>query len=219
MLEVGFAAQRRAAPAKQDALRKRVRNQLGLATPPRRALRAHVEGVPGERRVAKLLYLDAERVTEALPGAVVLVRGHYNATREAEVFAEHPRIDDVTRYPDIAPPLPRRGRAGHRLLLGDVRLRHHRQADPAAASLTSSSTGTWSAGSTSTSRPMAPGPLLRSTDEVVAGPGVARSHTPVTAAGSAVGSAPTRTGRPPRAWWTIYWTAGDRAAQSAPMAE
>ena len=53
-------------------------------------------------REAKPLYLDAERLTAALPDAVVLVRGHYNSTGQDDVFVGHPRIHDVTRYPDVA---------------------------------------------------------------------------------------------------------------------
>jgi len=53
-------------------------------------------------RDSKPLYLDAERLTAQLPDAVVLIRGHYNSTHQSAVFADHPRILDVTRYPDIA---------------------------------------------------------------------------------------------------------------------
>ena len=103
MLEVGSPRNDVLLSGQQDAVRKRVRDQLGLVDSDRVVLYAPTWREYLGRRVGKPLYLDAERVTEALPGAVVLVRGHYNATREAEVFAEHPRIHDVTRYPDIAP--------------------------------------------------------------------------------------------------------------------
>jgi CDP-glycerol glycerophosphotransferase len=53
-------------------------------------------------RDSKPLYLDAERLTAELPDTVVLIRGHYNSTGQREVFTDHPRILDVTRYPDIA---------------------------------------------------------------------------------------------------------------------
>jgi len=103
MLEVGSPRNDVLMSGQQDAVRKRVRDQLGLEDSDIVLLYAPTWREYLGRRVSKPLYLDAERVTEALPRAVVLLRGHYNATREAEVFAEHPRIHDVTRYPDIAP--------------------------------------------------------------------------------------------------------------------
>jgi CDP-glycerol glycerophosphotransferase (TagB/SpsB family) len=53
-------------------------------------------------RDSKPLYLDAERVTARLSDTVVLIRGHYNSTAQREVFTGHRRILDVTRYPEIA---------------------------------------------------------------------------------------------------------------------
>jgi CDP-glycerol glycerophosphotransferase len=53
-------------------------------------------------RTSKPLHLDPERLTARLPQVVALLRGHYTGTGEDEVFAGHPRIHDVTRYPDIS---------------------------------------------------------------------------------------------------------------------
>jgi len=83
-------------------LRNRTRERLGLAEDDLAVLyaptwREHV-GV----RTSKPLYLDVERLTDRLPQAVALVRGHYNSTGEDDVFVDHRRIRDVTRYPDIA---------------------------------------------------------------------------------------------------------------------
>ena len=182
-------------------MRKRVRSQLGLADSDHVVLYAPTWREYLGRRVAKPLYLDAERVTEALPGAVVLVRGHYNATREAEVFAEHPRIHDVTRYPDIAP----------LYLAADVLVTDYSSVMfdfaltdkpillllPDLEQYRDVERGFYFDLETD-----GPGPLLRSTDEVVAALGSPDLHAGHRGR-SAAGSAPTRTGRPPRAWWTI----------------
>ncbi len=53
-------------------------------------------------RDSKPLFLDPTRLVAEMPGAVVLVRGHYNASRQADVLPGHDRVVDVTRYPDIA---------------------------------------------------------------------------------------------------------------------
>ena len=42
------------------------------------------------------------RLVAEMPGAVVLVRGHYNASRQADVLPGRDQVVDVTRYPDIA---------------------------------------------------------------------------------------------------------------------
>jgi CDP-glycerol glycerophosphotransferase (TagB/SpsB family) len=49
-----------------------------------------------------VLYLDAEQVVSEIPRSVVLVRGHYNSVRDADVSRPEHRVIDVTRYPDIA---------------------------------------------------------------------------------------------------------------------
>jgi CDP-glycerol glycerophosphotransferase len=83
-------------------LREQVRARLGIEPGQRVVLYA-----PTWRQYvgvldAKPLYLDAERLLRDVPDAVVLLRGHYNSTRQDDVFAGHPRIRDVTRYPDVA---------------------------------------------------------------------------------------------------------------------
>ena len=83
-------------------VRDRVRSALGLGDDVRAVLYAPTWREYVGVRDAKPLYLDAERLTARLPGSVVLVRGHYNSTTQADVFRDHPRILDVTRYPDIA---------------------------------------------------------------------------------------------------------------------
>jgi CDP-glycerol glycerophosphotransferase len=83
-------------------VRDRVRARLGLAPEDRALLyaptwRSHL----GERE-SKPLFLDAEEVLRSCPDVVVLVRGHYTATTESEAYGDRARIQDVTRYPDIA---------------------------------------------------------------------------------------------------------------------
>jgi CDP-glycerol glycerophosphotransferase (TagB/SpsB family) len=83
-------------------LRRRTRARLGLTDGDRAVLYAPTWREYVGVRDSKPLYLDAERLTAQLPEAVVLVRGHYNSTGQSAVFPDHPRILDVTRYPDIA---------------------------------------------------------------------------------------------------------------------
>ncbi len=82
--------------------RRRVRTELGLTEEDRAVLYAPTWREYVGVRDAKPLYLDAPALVRAVPDAVVLVRGHYNSTHQADVFTEEPRIRDVTRYPDIA---------------------------------------------------------------------------------------------------------------------
>jgi CDP-glycerol glycerophosphotransferase len=84
------------------ALRRRTRERLGLTDGDRVVLYAPTWREYVGVRDSKPLYLDAERLTAALADTVVLIRGHYNSTGQSAVFADHPRILDVTRYPDIA---------------------------------------------------------------------------------------------------------------------
>jgi CDP-glycerol glycerophosphotransferase (TagB/SpsB family) len=80
----------------------RTRQRLGIGPEQRAVLYAPTWREYLGVRDSKPLYLDAERVTAQLPDTVVLIRGHYNSTGQREVFTDHPRILDVTRYPDIA---------------------------------------------------------------------------------------------------------------------
>ena len=56
----------------------------------------------GGVRDSKPLFLDPAEVVAAMPDVVVLIHGHYNASRQPDAFTDQPRIVDVTRYPDIA---------------------------------------------------------------------------------------------------------------------
>jgi CDP-glycerol glycerophosphotransferase len=104
MLEVGYPRNDLLLdPVRSEEARRRVRHELGVARGERVVLYAPTWREYAGVRNAKPLFLDAEAVVRALSDTVVLVRGHYNATRGKEVFADHPRIHDVTRYPDIAP--------------------------------------------------------------------------------------------------------------------
>ena len=50
----------------------------------------------------KPLYLDADLLVQTSPDTVVLVRGHYSSSNEADAYPGRERILDVTRFPDIA---------------------------------------------------------------------------------------------------------------------
>jgi CDP-glycerol glycerophosphotransferase (TagB/SpsB family)/glycosyltransferase involved in cell wall biosynthesis len=101
-LEVGYPRNDILLGPDAAQLRARVRERLRLRDTDRAVLYAPTWRQYVGVRDAKPLYLDAELLTRELPDTVVLVRGHYNSTGQADVFAEHPRIQDVTRYPDIA---------------------------------------------------------------------------------------------------------------------
>ncbi len=90
-------------PARRDAANDRVRGALGIGPDQQVVLYAPTWREYAGVREAKPLYLDAPAVTAAVPDAVVLVRGHYNATGSPDAYAEEDRVVDVTRYPDIAP--------------------------------------------------------------------------------------------------------------------
>ncbi|NUS49915.1 MAG: CDP-glycerol:glycerophosphate glycerophosphotransferase, partial [Nocardioidaceae bacterium] len=85
-----------------DAVRSDVRRRLGVAPDQRAVLYAPTWREYLGTRDAKPLLLDAERVAAALPGTHVLVRGHYNSIGQADVFVGHPWVHDVTGYPDVA---------------------------------------------------------------------------------------------------------------------
>ncbi len=89
-------------PTRADVVRTRVRARLGLSDSDRVVLYAPTWREYVGVRDAKPLYLDAPALIGSVPDAVVLVRGHYNSTHQADVFIDHARIRDVTRYPDIA---------------------------------------------------------------------------------------------------------------------
>jgi CDP-glycerol glycerophosphotransferase len=102
VLEVGYPRNDVLLAPDADVLRERVRARLGIGDEDRVVLYAPTWRQYVGVRDAKPLHLDAEALVRAMPDAVVLVRGHYNSTTEDDVFVAHPRIHDVTRYPDIA---------------------------------------------------------------------------------------------------------------------
>ena len=85
---------------------------------------------------SKVLHLEPAELVAALPDTVVLVRGHANTAAARSVAAARgqrgPRRHPLPRHQR---PVPGQRRPDHRLLLGDVRLRHARPADavPGAA--------------------------------------------------------------------------------------
>ena len=86
----------------RGALRGEVRDQLGLTDDDRVVLYAPTWREYLGVRTGKPVYVDAERLTAAMPDTVLLVRGHYNSTGQRDLFEGHPRVHDVTRYPDVA---------------------------------------------------------------------------------------------------------------------
>jgi CDP-glycerol glycerophosphotransferase len=89
-------------PDRGEQVRRRLREVLGIAEGEQAVLYAPTWREYVGVRDAKPLFLDADRLLARLPDAVVLLRGHYNSTTQADVFRDHPRVHDVTRYPDIA---------------------------------------------------------------------------------------------------------------------
>lgn len=90
-------------PAVRDRARARTREVLGVAPDAHVVLYAPTWREHAGRRDAKPLHLDAPRLVAALPGSVVLVRGHYNAAGAADAFDGRSGVLDVTRFPDAAP--------------------------------------------------------------------------------------------------------------------
>ena len=86
----------------RGALRGEVRDRLGLTDEDRVVLYAPTWREYLGVRTGKPVYVDPERLTAAMPDTVLLVRGHYNSTGQRDLFEGHPRIHDVTRYPDVA---------------------------------------------------------------------------------------------------------------------
>lgn len=82
--------------------RQEVRTLLGLRDQDTVVLYAPTWREYLGQRDAKPLYLDPELATRAVADSVVLVRGHYNATGQPDLFRGRRSVQDVTRYPDIA---------------------------------------------------------------------------------------------------------------------
>ncbi|MGI9155260.1 MAG: CDP-glycerol glycerophosphotransferase family protein [Marmoricola sp.] len=102
MLEIGYPRNDVLVCAEGPQLRARTRHRLGLTDHDRVLLYAPTWREYLGVHEAKPLFLDPVQLLAELPDAVVLVRGHYNATRQPDVFPDRPRIIDVTRYPDVA---------------------------------------------------------------------------------------------------------------------
>ena len=102
VLEVGYPRNDVLLAAGAGRHRAEVRARLGLPETERVVLYAPTWREYVGVRDPKPMYLDPEQLVAGLSDTVVLVRGHYNSTHLDDVFARHPRIHDVTRYPDIA---------------------------------------------------------------------------------------------------------------------
>ncbi len=102
MLEIGYPRNDLLLSEAAPAVRAETRRRLGVTEDQRVVLYAPTWREYLGVRDSKPLFLDPTRLVNALPGAVVLVRGHYNASRQADVLAGHDQVVDVTRYPDIA---------------------------------------------------------------------------------------------------------------------
>ncbi|MCW2865821.1 MAG: glycosyl transferase [Marmoricola sp.] len=85
----------------RDAVGARVREELGLAADARIVLYAPTWRDHAGHRVAKPVHLDVPEFLAGSPGTTLLVRGHYNASRQRDLHHEG-RVVDVTRYPDAA---------------------------------------------------------------------------------------------------------------------
>ena len=88
----------------RDAVGARVRAELGLAPDQRVVLYAPTWRDHAGHRDAKPVHLDVPAFLEASPGTTLLVRGHYNASRQRDLddAGHRGRVVDVTRYPDAA---------------------------------------------------------------------------------------------------------------------
>ncbi len=100
-LELGYPRNDALLAPEAASARQRTRDVLGLHIGDVAVLYAPTWREYLDVRDAKPLYLHVDRFTRRLRDAVVLVRGHYNATGQKDVYVDHPRVRDVTRYPDI----------------------------------------------------------------------------------------------------------------------
>jgi CDP-glycerol glycerophosphotransferase (TagB/SpsB family) len=102
MLEIGYPRNDVLLSARAPEVRAETRRRLGVADDQRVVLYAPTWREYLGVRDSKPLFLDPTRLVAAMPDAVVLVRGHYNASRQADLRPGRGQVVDVTRYPDIA---------------------------------------------------------------------------------------------------------------------
>jgi CDP-glycerol glycerophosphotransferase (TagB/SpsB family) len=104
VLELGYPRNDVMVAPGHEEVRARTRRHLGIADSTRVVLYAPTwrDNLRVGRVFDKVLYLEPERLVDALGDSVVLVRGHYNSVKAAEDVDPDRRIIDVTRYPDIA---------------------------------------------------------------------------------------------------------------------
>jgi CDP-glycerol glycerophosphotransferase len=102
VLEVGYPRNDLLRRADTDPLREEVRAELGIASGQRVVLYAPTwrENAKSAIGYEKVLYLDAAAVTAVRHDVTVLVRGHANTAARGAVDAGD-RVLDVTSYPDI----------------------------------------------------------------------------------------------------------------------
>ena len=86
-----------------DEHRARVREQLGISPDARVLLYAptwreheRVAGVP-----TKKLFLDPVELADRMPDVHVLIRGHANTAGASDASGAHPRVTDVTLFPQV----------------------------------------------------------------------------------------------------------------------
>jgi CDP-glycerol glycerophosphotransferase len=103
VLEVGYPRNDVLVSRQGDRIRDDVRRELGIAEGQQVLLYAPTwrENSRQGGGYAKVLHLDADVVTATRPDVTVLVRGHANTYARASV-TEGDRVLDVTSYPDIA---------------------------------------------------------------------------------------------------------------------
>jgi CDP-glycerol glycerophosphotransferase len=101
-LESGYPRNDVLTSASAGDRRREVRTRLGILEQDTVVLYAPTWREYLGERDAKPLYLDPETVTRGVKECVVLMRGHYNATGQPDAFRGRRDVQDVTRYPDIA---------------------------------------------------------------------------------------------------------------------
>ena len=131
-LEVGYPRNDRLATATAAEVAA-VRERFGIEPDEKVVLYTptHREWLPPGKQV-----LDVEDLADRLgPDTVLMVRAHYFyvSGRRKGALARDGQLIDASALPGRGGPLPGRGRAGHRLLLGDVRLRGPGPADSSSS--------------------------------------------------------------------------------------